>query len=198
MQLSTLYGKSIYTDKNLQGVCRGVAISLKSYAVRYLLCASTPTQQNTDFSIGIGAVVEIGETIRLSHLRTANPRNYAKITVGLPIYAFDGGFLGTVADLDISGFTAATLYTSRGERFPITSITACSDAVILRKEQPYPIGQRLPTPSFFGIATKNSGVITKQILRTAIEKKSLIALTLSLPPFQLETTIPPSNGVFGG
>lgn len=186
MKLSSLYGKSIYTDKNLQGVCRGVAISLKSYAVRYLLCASTPTQHNTDFSVSFSAVAEIGEIIRLSHLRTANPRGYAKIMVGLPVYAFDGGFLGTVTDLDICGFTATTLYTNRGERFPITSIAACSDAVILRKEQPYPIGQHLPTPSFFGITTKNSGIVTKQILRTAIEKKSLIALTLSLPPFEVE------------
>ena len=198
MKLSTLYGKSIYTDKNLQGVCRGVAISLKSYAVRYLLCASTPTQCNADFSIGIGAVAEVGEIIRLSHVRTANPRGYAKITVGLPIYAFDGCFLGTVADLDISGFTATTLYTSRGERFPITSIAACSDAVILRKEQPYPIGQPIPTPSIFDITNKNSGVVTKQILRTAIEKKSLIALTLSLPPFQVESKNPPSNSIFCG
>ena len=172
MKLSALYGKSIYTDKNLQGVCRGVAISLKSYAVRYLLCASTPTQHNTDFSVSFGAVAEIGEIIRLSHLRTANPRGYAKIMVGLPIYAFDGGFLGTVADLDICGFNATTLYTNRGERFPITSISACSDAVILRKGQPYPIGQRIPAPLLSLVTDKSDGVVTKPILRAAIQKSA--------------------------
>ena len=186
MKLSDFQEKNIYTNKTFQGVCRGVGLSLKSHAVRYLLCASSPTQTTTDFSVGVNAVTEVNDRILLSRLRPASPKGCAKIAIGLPVYSFEGGFLGVVADLDLHDFTATTLYTDRGESFPITSIFACSDAVILRKEQPYPIGQRIPAPLLSLVTDKNDGVITKQILRTAIEKKSLVKLTLSLPPFYFD------------
>ena len=188
MKLSDFHDKNIYTNKTFQGVCRGVGLSLKSHAVRYLLCASTPTQTTTDFSVGVNTVTEVNDRILLSRLRPASPKGCAKIAIGLPVYSFEGGFLGVVADLDLHDFTATTLYTDRGESFPITSIFACSDAVILRKEQPYPLGQRIPAPLLSLVTDKNDGVITKQILRTAIEKKSLVKLTLSLPPFYFDVT----------
>ncbi len=186
MKLSDLTEKNIYTNKNFQGVCRGVGLSLKSQAVRYLLCASAPTQTSTDFSVGINAVADIRDCILLSRLRPASPKGCAKIAIGLPVYSFEGGFLGRVTDLDLTDFTATTLYTDRGERFPVTSIFACSDAVILRKEQPYPLGQRIPAPLLSLVTEKNDGVVTKPILRTAIEKSALVKLTLALPPFQFE------------
>jgi sporulation protein YlmC with PRC-barrel domain len=198
MKLSDLCKKCVYTNTTFQGVCRGVGLSLKSHAVRYLLCASSPTQTNTDFSVGVNAVAEIGERIQLSRLRPASPKGCAKIAIGLPVYSFDGGFLGRVADLDLHDFTATTLYTDRGERFPILSVFACSDAVILRKEQPYPLGQRIPAPLLSLVTDKNDGVVTKPILRTAIQKKALVTLTLSLPPFRFELPPTPSNGVFRG
>ena len=176
MKLSDLCDKNIYTSKTFQGVCRGVALSLKSHAVRYLLCASTPTQSNTDFSVGVQSVVEIADRIFLSRLRPASPKGCAKIAVGLPVYSFEGGFLGTVADLDLFDFTATTLYTDRGESFPVTSIFACSDAVILRKEPPYPLGQRIPAPLLSLFTDKSDGLVTKPILHTAIEKKALVKL----------------------
>ena len=196
MKLSDLSEKNIYTNKTFQGVCRGVGLSLKSHAVRYLLCASSPTQANTDFSVGINSITEIRDRIVLSRLRPASPKGCAKIAIGLPVYSFEGGFLGKVTDLDLTDFTATTLYTDRGESFPITSIFACSDAVILRKEQPYPLGQRIPAPFLPIVTEKNDGVVTKQILRTAIEKGALIRLTLALPPFQLSIQ-QCSHGVFG-
>ena len=187
MKLTDLSDKNIYTGKNFQGVCRGVGLSLKSHAVRYLLCASSPTQSGTDFSVGVNAVTEISDKIILSRLRPASPKGCAKIAVGLPIYSFEGGFLGTVADLDVYDFTATTLYTDRGESYPITSIFACSDAVILRKEQPFPLGQRIPAPMLPLVTDKNDSVVTKSILRNAIAKSSLVKLTLALPPFHFET-----------
>ncbi|MBE7080212.1 MAG: hypothetical protein E7371_03135 [Clostridiales bacterium] len=196
MKLSQLSEKNIYANKTLKGVCRGVAISLKSHAVRYLLCASTPTQSVSDYAVGIGAVAEIQDTITLSRLRPACPKGCAKIAIGLPVYSFEGGYLGTVTDLDIRDFVATKLYTDRGESFPILSVFACSDAVILRKEQPFPLGQRIPTPLLPTLTQKNDGVVTKPILRTAISKGVLIRLTLSLPPFQLECKSPRSNGIF--
>jgi sporulation protein YlmC with PRC-barrel domain len=195
MKLSDLCEKSIYTNKAFQGICRGVGLSLKSHAVRYLLCASTPTQMGTDFSVGVNAVTEVNERILLSRLRPASPKGCAKIAIGLPVYSFEGGFLGMVTDLDLFDFTATTLYTDRGDSFPITSIFACSDAVILRKEQPYPLGQRIPAPLLSLVTDKSDGVVTKPILRTAIEKGSLVKLTLALPPFSFDPTIR-SHSVF--
>ena len=195
MKLSDLCEKSIYTNKTFQGVCKGVGLSLKSHAVRYLLCASSPTQKNTDFSVGVNAVTEVNERISLSRLRPASPKGCAKVAIGVPVYSFEGGFLGKVADLDLFDFTATTLYTDRGETFPVTSIFACSDAVILRKEQPFPLGQRIPAPLLSHVTHKTAGVVTKQILRTAIERGTLVKLTLSLPPFRF-TGAQPSNGIF--
>lgn len=190
MNLSDLNEKSIYVGKTLRGVCRGVALSLKSHTVKYLLCASTLTQNNTDFSVGVSAVTEIGDTILLSRLRPAYPKNCAKISIGLPVYSFEGGYLGVVEDLEIRDFIATRLFTDRDEVFPITSIFACSDAVILRKEQPYPLGQRIPATLLPIVTDKTEGVVTKPVLRTALSKGALVKLTLSLPPFNLEAEAP--------
>ena len=187
MKLSQLNEKSVYAGKSFRGVCRGVALSLKSQAVKYLLCASTLTQTATDFSVGVSAVTEIGDSILLSRLRPAYPRNCAKISIGLPVYSFEGGYLGVVEDLEMREFVATRLFTDRGDVIPITSVFACSDAVILRKEQPYPLGQRIPAPLLPIVTDKSEAVVTKPVLRTAIQKSALIKLTLSLPPFNLET-----------
>jgi len=187
MNLSTLHEKNVFVGKALRGVCRGVAISLTSQAVKYLLCASSPTQSSVDFAVSTTAVSEIGQDILLSRLRPSYPKNCAKISIGLPVYAFDGGHLGFVSDLEIRNFFATRLFTDRGDVFPITSVFACSDAVILRKEQPYPIGQRIPATLLPVVTDKTDGVVTKPVLRTAIAKGTLVKLTLSLPPFALET-----------
>lgn len=186
MKLSQLHEKSIFVGKNFRGVCRGVALSLKSQSVKYLLCASTQTQTATDFSVGISAVTEIAEDVRLSRLRPCYPKNCAKISIGLPVYSFEGGFIGVVEDMDMRDFVATKLYTDRGNVIPITSVFACSDAVILRKEQAYPLGQRIPTPMISSFTDKSEALVTKPLLRAAIRDKSLIKLTLSLPPFNME------------
>ena len=198
MKLSHLQNKNVYTNTTFQGICRGVGLSLKSHTVRYLLCASVSTQATPDFSVGVNHIADVSERITLSRLRPASPKGCAKIAIGLPIYSFEGSYLGRVADLDLFDYTATTLYTDRGESFPILSIVACSDAVILRKEQPYPLGQRIPAPMLSLVTDKNDGVITKPILRTAIQKSALIRLTLSLPPFECELSPVSSNGVFRG
>lgn len=190
MKLSDLSEKNVYANKNFCGVCRGVGLSLKSHAVRYLLCASKPTQSSVDFSVGIGSVTDVGDAILLSRLRPSCPKGCAKISIGLPVYSFEGGYLGVVTDLDVRDFVATTLYTDRGEAFPITSVFACSDAVILRKEQPFPLGQRVPAPMLPLVTTKADSVVTKAVLRTAITQGALVKLTLSLPPFHFEKSAP--------
>lgn len=186
MKLSQLHGKSLFVGNTFRGVCRGVALSLKSQAVKYLLCASTQTQSVTDFSVGVSAVTEIADGIQLSRLRPCYPKSCAKISIGLPVYSFEGGYLGVVTDLDLNDFVATKLYTDRGDVLPLTSVFACSDAVILRKEQAYPLGQRIPTPLLSSFTDKSEALVTKPILRVAIRNKSLIKLTLSLPPFNMD------------
>ena len=85
--------------------------------------------------------------------------------------------------MEMDDFIAVKLLTNRGEAFPLTAISAFSDAVILRKRQPYPIGQRIPITSCSNL---NERIVTKSVLRSAIENRALIRLTLSLPPFSLE------------
>ena len=89
---------------------------------------------------------------------------------------------------------ATRLLTDRGDVFPITSVFACADAVILRKEPPYPLGQRIPAPLLPIVSDKSEALVTKPILRAAIQKRALVKLTLSLPPFNLEEQ--PSHRIF--
>lgn len=190
MLLSAITEKTIRVGDTTHGVCRGVGLSLKSHAVKYLLCSSLSTQTTPDFAVGVSAVSKIAENVTLSRLRAVYPKSCAKITLGAPVYSFEGGYLGKVADLEMRDFVATRLFTDRNEIFPVTALFACSDAVILKKEQPYPLGQRIPAPMLSLVTDKKDSVVTKPILRTAIEKGTLIGFTLSLPPFALELDPP--------
>ncbi len=189
MKLSDIHEKDLYVGKTFKGVCRGVALSLKTHAVKYLLCASTRTQTSTDFSVGVSAVIRIADDILLTRLRPVYPKSCAKITMGLPIYSFEGGYLGVVNDLEMQDFVATRILSDRGDLIPLTSVFACSDAVILRKEQAYPLGQRIPAPLLSDFTDRSDAIVTKPILRTAIQKRSLVKLTLSLPPFNMEEPV---------
>ena len=188
MLLSDLSEKNVFVNRNFRGICKGVAFSLKSHAVRYLLCASSATQTVSDFAVVVSSITEINREIHLTRLRPAHPGNCAKVSLGAPVYSFEGGYLGKLSDMELRDFIVTTLFTDRGEQFPVTAVFACSDAVILRKEQPFPLGQRIPAPLLSLVTEKKDGVITKAVLRTAIEKGALIALTLALPPFDLTTS----------
>ncbi len=182
MLLTQLVNKEIFSGSVRKGYFRGVGISLKSYAVKYLLCSVAPSAE-ADFAVPTTAVEEVGESVVLKRLRPVFPKNCARIFIGRPVYSVDGVYLGCVADLALQNFTAAYLYTDRGESYPVTAIAACLDAVLLKKEQPYPLGQRLPEPIRYELTDKQDALVTRQILRAAIEQGSLIRLTLSLPPF---------------
>ena len=186
MLLSELVGKKIYSGKTQRGICLGVAISLKSYAVKYLLCSSAdtydPLDTQTDFSVNFSAVTSLTDRICLSQLRPVFPKNVAKIFIHKPVYSSEGVFIGNVADMEMDDFIAVKIITNRGVVFPLTAVSAFSDAVILRKRQPYPIGQFIPTPS---PSNTTERIVTKSVLRSAIENRALIRLTLSLAPFYL-------------
>ncbi len=190
MFLKELTNKEILSGKSPKGYCRGVGVSLKSHAVKYLLCGGSPAPAaDTDFSVSTSSVTNVGEQIQLSQLRPVFPKNCVRIVIGRPVYSFDGAYLGNVTDLAMQGFAATTLFTDQNVAYPITSVTACKDAVILKREQPYPLGQRIPAPLLFLSSEQKSPLVTKQALKRAIREGRLITLTLSLPPFGLHSPL---------
>ena len=183
MFISDYINKTILVNKQPRGVCLGIGFSLKNQAVKYLLCAADTSK--TPFSISLTAVEDVADCITLSRLRAVLPTNCARITIGAPLYSYDGDFLGYLADVEIKDGTLFRLCTDRHQSYPATAIFACNDAVILRKEQPFPLGQRVPAPILLHISDRTDGFVTRPLLRTAIERGALIKLTLSLPPFSV-------------
>ncbi len=187
MFLSDIANKEIYSGKTAKGVCRGVGISLKTHAVKYLFCAdSTQANQRADFCVSVNAVQSVYPHILLTQLRPLRPQSCARIFIDCPVYSFEGNYLGKVTDLEIRNFIASYLFTDQEKRYPINGVCACQDALILKKEQPYPLGQRIPAPYLSELTEKKETIVTKSVLRSAIKKSKLIALTLSLPPFRLD------------
>ena len=185
MLLSTLINKKIISGKNVRGVCKGIAISLKTHRVKYLLCSTLNTaEMSIDFAVGVSAITAVSEAIFLSTLRPVFPKNCSNVFLGLPAFTSEGCFLGTVTDMEMEHFLLCSV--SIGEKsFSPAAISACKDALIFKKELPYPLGQRVPAPLLLQFCDKKEGLVTKSVLRAAMEKGQLLTLTLSLPPFSL-------------
>ena len=196
MLLSSLVGKPVFVHKTVRGVCRGVALSLKTHAVKYLLCSTSATSSRADFAVAVSSVLSVDDGIVLSKLRAAVPRYCVNLFLTLPVFSDEGGYLGKIADLEIRDFIATELFTDIGKNLSVHAITACSDAVILKKELGYPLGQRVPNSVVSLLTDKPNTVVTKPVLRSAIKKGALLKLTLALPPFSLNLSS--SNGVFRG
>lgn len=184
MFISNYLGKIILVGKEQRGVCISIGFSLKNQTLKCLLCAPSP-QKKPDFAVSISAVKSVEDCIVLSRLRSVLPSGCARLAIGNPIYSYEGDFLGKLTDAEIKDGALFRLFTDRDETFPATSIFACNDAIILRKNQPYPLGQRIPAPVISHISDKTDGFVTRPLLRAAIAKGALIKLTLSLPPFSL-------------
>ena len=185
MLLSDITNKPLYLNDTFKGVCKGVGISLKTYAVKYLICSTTP-QGTADFCINFSAVEYVDEhSVAVSRLRPVFPKSCAKLWISLPVFTADGAFLGALSDLELLSsndvFTAGTLFTDKNGAYPSASISACADALLLRKTPTYPIGQRIHTP----VVLPSSPLVTKGVLRKSIKNNALIKLTLSLPPFSI-------------
>ena len=179
MLFSHLVGKTIFVGNTPRGVCLGVGVSLKSKAVKYLLCASNPTSSIPDFAVNASTVVDTDEAgIYLSRLRAIFPQACAKLFPSMPVYLQNGVYLGALREAELPAFTAVCIFTDKGEICPISNISACADAVIVRKKSTYPLGQRIPAPY-----NEENSLVTRPVLRRAIERGELIKLTLSLPPF---------------
>ena len=182
MLLTDVIGKNVYAGSIFKGVCLGVGISPKNFAVKYLLCGSLG--ERSDFCVNVSAIEEFDEHIYLSRLRPVFPKNCAKIFKNLPVYAQDGTFFGHITDLEMQNYVALQIFTDRNVKIPISLLSACRDAIIVRKESVYPLGQRIPASTVSEIFEKKETLVTKSNLRSAIQKGALIKLTLSLAPFR--------------
>lgn len=186
MFLSQLAEKEIFVGNTPRAIIKGVGVSLKTYKIKYLLCAET-TASRALFALSINGITSFNMPILLPRLRPVLAKHCACVFLGLPVYSFDGEYLGNIQDLAIDNQAATLLYTDKEITLPISSVAACSDALLLKKEQPYPLGQRIPAPFVPALSEKYGGIVTKPVLRAALEKNSLIKLTLSLPPFDLNS-----------
>lgn len=198
MFLSDFFQKSLYAGKNLRGTCLGIGLSPKNYEVKYLLCSSNGqgiSKSTVDFTINASSVLSIEEVITLSVLRPVYPQNCIKLTVGMPIYSNNGLLLGSLADVEIQNQSAIRLISDSGERFPVLMAVASSDALLLKKEPLFPLGQRIDKPDQENDENK-SKIVTKSVLKNAIKKGRLIRFTLSLPPFYLNGTLDSSKKPF--
>lgn len=190
MLLSSIVGKRIFVGATPRGICTGVGISLKNFTVKYILCSNTvePWRERVDFALPFSCMNSVDEVcIHTSKTRAVFPKTCAQIFLQKPVFTFDGMSLGNVTDVSFSltnngNFTADFVYTDKNETFSAGAIYAFLDAVILKKDRPYPLGQRIPAPilSRFG---NNQTLVSKAVLQRAIQQNALIRFTLALPPF---------------
>ena len=175
------FPSSIFLKNIHRGYCVGLGISLKTFTIKYLLCSLSKEQATPDFAVKFTAVERLEQDkIHLSVLRPVLPKACAKLFYDMPIYTQAGVFYGKIKQIEIDGGSLVRLFTDNAQ-LSAREISACADAVILRKSQPYPLGQRIPA---YGKQV-NSAIVTKGILRSAIQKNELIKLTLSLAPFSI-------------
>ena len=178
--------RSYITLKNVRrGVCIGLGVSLKSHTVKYLLCSLNDEALSPEFSLNFSAVTHMQTNeFHLSTLRPVLPKSHVKLFKNIPVYTQSGTFVGGLTKLKIRNNTLVRLYT-QSTAFSPSDIYACSDAIILKTAQPYPLGQRIPAMPIPAFSSANHKRVTKSILHSAIQNDTLIKFTLSLPPFSL-------------
>ena len=122
MRLSQLLNKNLYTNKTPRGISVGVAFSLKNCVVKQLLCSSQPptgkSPRKSDFAINVSAISAVSDGISLTHIRPTLPKPQAKLFLNLPVYSYDGVFLGNLIDGEMENFILIRLFTDRNEAFP--------------------------------------------------------------------------------
>ena len=166
---------TLYLNQTPRGTCNQLGVSLKTGMIKYLFCSTNPREE---FAVNASAILAIEAfRIQLSSLRPVIPKNAVKLYIGLPVYAFTGVYLGAIKKIQCENMRVTALITDKNALIPFSAVLSCADAVILRKNLPYPLGQRIPAPTL--------QVITRSVLKNAIAEKNLIKLTLSLAPFTL-------------
>ena len=190
MFLSQLIHKSIFSANTFRGMCVGIGVSQKNYAIKYLLCGNEPTytsqKPTLDFALNYSSITKHEDNkLVFASLRPVLSKNCTKLFLGLPIYTNNGDFLGYLYDVELENNCAVKIFTDKGTFYSFSCISAVSDAIILRKTQLYPLGQRIPAPVVPVDGIKTESLVTRPVLQKAIKGNHLIKLTLSLSPFDL-------------
>lgn len=185
MFLNDFIGMPVFVEEKQRGTLQGVFLSAKSKSIKYLLCSIDQKGTQTPLAVSVAAIERIDDVVVLKRIRSTLPKNATLFKQNCPVYTENGVYLGGACDLEFHELTAVALHTETAV-FPTTSILAIGDAVLLRRDEPYPIGQRVPAPalSLFSLP-EQSLLVTRSVLKSAIKNGRLIAFTLSLPPFQV-------------
>lgn len=183
MLFSELIGKKVFSSLKARGVCRGVSLSLRSFAIRSLLCSGVAAgDEYTEYAVPVSAIERFSEDgIFLKRMRTATPKNCVRFFFGRPVYSDTGVYLGVTADLEFEDFTALFIQTDGGKRYPLPAVAAIGDAVLLKKAPLFPLGVKIP-PSAPLFEKGDKKFVTLGVLRSAIEQGALVRFTLSLLP----------------
>ena len=185
MLLSNLIGMPVFVGEKQRGTLQGVFLSTKSKCVKYLLCAIEQKNTQTTLAVSVCALERVNDGIHLKRIRSILPKNAALFKCGCPVYTENGTYVGCACDLHLHELTATELVTESAV-FPTTSIAAIGDAVLVKTDEPYPIGQRIPAPILSTFSTSEQCLlVTRPLLKSVIKKGRLIAFTLSLAPFSL-------------
>lgn len=180
MLLCELVGKKIYSAGKIRGICRGVGIQVKSRAVKYLICLDV--EKERELFLSINAIKEISKSgILLKSFRPCAPLSVSRFFSSRPVYDETGKYLGIVVDLEIENSFAVSLTTDTGASYSAYSLTAVSDAVLLKRRAIFPLGEKIPERLH---QQTKSPVVSKAVLKQALADGRLIRLTLSLPLFE--------------
>lgn len=166
MFLHELEGKNIHTAKKLHGICKGVAVRIKSQKIHYLYCENAEKQS---FFLPVSTIKSVEEEgIMLKKMQPA-PLNLPILSTQKPVYLQEGIFLGRVQDVRIDNWKITQIILE-DKSYSSLCITALSDALLLKKAPPFPLG----------CVTKEGEIITRTLLKQAVKEGRLISLTTSL------------------
>lgn len=183
MLLTSLIGKPITVDKTPRGFCVGLGIAKKTGKLKYLLCSEEENGQTT-FAVPYNLLIAVRhDVLQLSKLRAVLPKQYAPIYSALPVYDVKGKHLGELENAEWTNETVDCLFVN-GKRLPFYCVSALSDAVLVNPISRFPLGQPIPFP-YLEEKRLSQNVVTKSVLKQAVQSQSLIRLTLSLAPFSV-------------
>lgn len=176
MKLSDYIGKKIYAGKVCRGVCVGGRFSLKTYELKYLVVEGKGGGRG-EFTVALKNATLGQEEVRFPTARAVDPKNSVRFYPNRPVFDERGGYIGETDDLEAEGFVVTRLLLKNGDRLPASRITAFSDAVLVKPSPVFPLGEFLPNDVG---GEKRGTLVTRGVLRRAIERNSLVALTGTL------------------
>lgn len=189
MLLSQMLYKNIEIRSMPNAIAIAVGISPKNFTVKYVFFGDTSNRNflknstETKFALNFSALQTITPvSLQFSSLRPVLPKAYFTLSLQKPVYSQKGEFLGSLQDATIENGILTNISTEQKHYNPI-EIFSISDAIIIKKSAPFPLGQRIPAPNEYPFCTEKDTLVSKSILRRAIKNGKLIRLTLSLSPF---------------